>query len=199
VGVGEEAAAAGRLCVAGESELGRQGDLRFAAASGETVQPGPVDPAFPFGEGLGQVARAQWSKQGVADARVPLHDGHRLPALRLRPLTNELTGDDEIETVRVYPFPRLAQHEDLAVETRVEVGAVAVARVEHDVLVLLYDIDDVQPDTQSLGHPQGIVAFLPVPVSFTDRMDVVLDTEAGVKVGACHMHTLPQHDPGREQ
>src|SRR5690606_23178511 len=42
-------------------------------------------------------------------------------------------------------------------KARVHVRAVTVFRIQHHVLVLFGDIDDVQLDTETLGHPQGIV------------------------------------------
>ena len=54
---------------------------------------------------------------------------------------------------------RLIDHEDLAVEARVQMRAVAVLRIQHDVFVLLGDVDDVQLDAELLGRPQRVVAL----------------------------------------
>ena len=54
---------------------------------------------------------------------------------------------------------RLIDHEDLAVETGIQMRAVAVLGIEHDVLVFLGDVDDVELDAELFGDPQRVVAF----------------------------------------
>ena len=64
--------------------------------------------------------------------------------LRLGSLADDLARDHEVETpVQHVLGEGLVDHEDLAVETGIEVRAIAVLRVQDDVLVFVDDIDDV--------------------------------------------------------
>ena len=77
--------------------------------------------------------------------------------------------------------------------------AVAVLGVEHDVLVFLDDVDDMQLDPQRFSRPQGVVALGLVLVFFADRVGVALDAKAGKKIHALDMHTLLHHHLGGEK
>ncbi len=72
-------------------------------------------------------------------------------------------------------------------------------RVEHDLLVLVDDIDDVKLDPQLLRHPKGIVALGTVTVLLTDRMGMAFDAEAGVKIDPFDVHALILHHLGGQQ
>src|SRR5690606_30738672 len=102
-------------------------------------------------------------------------------------------GDDEIEPVGLHPFARLAHHEALAVEARIEVRAVSLLGVDHDFLVVLDHVDDVQLDAELLRHPEGVVALRPGALVAPDRLGVPLDAEARVEVDAFHVHAVVLH------
>ena len=198
--VGQEAAAAGGLGVVLQAETARQLDLRLAVAAGEIVQPRAVHPALALGQSLGQVERAERAQQAVVGAGLAADDGHGFLALALGPLAHHLAGDDEIEALLAGQLTGLVQHqgglvdhEDLAVQAGVQMGAVAVLGVEHHILVLLGDINDVQLDAQLLGHPEGVVALVLVLVFLADRVGVALHAEAGEEVHPFHVNALLLH------
>ena len=199
--VGEEAAPPGRLGVVLEAEVGREGELGLARAPGEVVQALAVHPALALREGRGQPLRAQGAKEPVVRPRFPRHHRHGLATLRLRALADHLPGDDEVEAALLHPLPRPADHEGLAVETRVEVRAVAVLRVEDDPLVLLDHVDEVELDPELLRDPErvvpGVAAALPVRAP-ADRVGVPLDAEAGEEVDALDVDPLVEDGPRRE-
>ena len=151
--IGQKTAAAGRLRVLLETELARQRHLRLARAPGEVLQLRPVDPAFALGQGFFQVQRAKRPQQAILGARFARNDRHGALALRHRSLADDFAGDDKIETVGVDPLQCLADHEDLAIEAGIEVGAITVPGIEHDVLVFIDNVDDMQPDVELLGDP----------------------------------------------
>jgi Rieske Fe-S protein len=95
-----------------------------------------------------------------------------------------------LEVARTDPFQCLADHEDLAVETRVEVVPVAVLGVEHDVLVLLDDVDEVQVYTELVRRPQGVIPFRFVAFVVANGVGMSLDAEAGVKIDALDVYSL---------
>ncbi len=128
-----------------------------------------------------------------------LDDRHGVFALRFGSLADDLTGDDEIEALVLDPFTRLAHHEHLAVEAGVEVRAVAVTRVEDHVFVFFDDVNDMQLDTELLGNPERVVAFLPVAVFLTDGVGVPFDTETGEEIDALDVDALSLNDLGRQQ
>ena len=88
----------------------------------------------------------------------------------------------------------LADHEYLAIQAGVEIGAVTVLGIEQDVFVFIDDVDDVQLDAELLGHPQRVVAFGLGPVFFANCVGVALDAEAGKKINAFHGDALIQND-----
>jgi hypothetical protein len=90
-------------------------------------------------------------------------------------LADHLAGDDEVEAVFLDPLFRLGDHEHLAVEAGVEVGAIAMLGVEQDLLVFLDDVDDVQLDAELFRHPQGIVALGSGAILGADGVGVALD------------------------
>jgi hypothetical protein len=188
--VGEKAAAARGLGVVGEAVLRGERHLRLARAAVEVLELLAVHPAFALGQGLGQELGAQRAQQAIEGAGFARHHRHGVLALRHRPLADDLAGDDEVEAVRLHPFARLAHHEALAVETRVQVRAVAVLRVDDDVLVLVDDVDDVQLDAELLGHPQCVVALGFELVLAADGVRVALDAEAGIEVDALDVDAL---------
>ena len=163
------------------------------------MQTFPVDPAFALRQRRRQVARAQRSKQAVADAGIALYQRHGVLALRFRALSDDLAGDHEVEPVLFYPLARLADHEDLAIETGVQIGAVAVLRVQHDIFVLIDDVDDVQAHAELLRDPQRVVALRSGAVVPADRVGVALDAESGKEVHAFDVHTLLQNHLCGEQ
>jgi hypothetical protein len=61
-------------------------------------------------------------------------------------LTDHLPGDHEIETVTFDPVTRPGNHEYLAVEAGIQVGAITIVRIEHHLFVFIDDIDNVQLD-----------------------------------------------------
>jgi hypothetical protein len=80
------------------------------------------------------------------------------------------------------------------IQAGVEVLAVAVARVEQHVLVLVDDVDDMQPDAELLGDPQRVVALRLGPLLPADGMGVPLDAEAGEEVDSLDVDSLLLHD-----
>ena len=149
----EKTAATGRLRIVGKPVVCSQRHLWFAAATGKSMHPVTSYPAFTLGQGGWKVLRTQRSQQTILDSRLMLHDRHGLLALRFRALTDHLSGDHEVEAPLLYPFARLAHHEDLAIEAGVHVGTVAVPGVEHDVLVLVDNIHDMQLDAELFRDP----------------------------------------------
>jgi hypothetical protein len=85
-------------------------------------------------------------------------------------------------------------HEDFAIQARIEVGTVTVFRIDHDILVLLDDIEDMQFDAQLFGNPQRIVAFGFGLVLFTDGVCMTLHTKTGEEIKTFDMNTLFQDD-----
>jgi hypothetical protein len=75
-------------------------------------------------------------------------------------------------------------HEYLAIEAGVQIGAIAMLWVDHDVLVLINDVDNVQLDAELLGDPQRVVAFNPVTVVFADGVSMPFDAKAGKEIDA---------------
>jgi hypothetical protein len=75
-------------------------------------------------------------------------------------------------------------HENLAIEARIQIGAIAMLRVDHDVLVFLDDIDNVQLDAELFCDPQRVVAFNPVTVVFADGVSMPFDAKAGKEIDA---------------
>ena len=72
-------------------------------------------------------------------------------------------------------------------------------RVNDDILVLLDDVDNMQLDTQLFRRPQGVIAFWPGAVLFTNSVGVSLDTKTGVKINALDMYTLVHHHARSQQ
>ena len=124
---------------------------------------------------------------------------HHALALRFRPLTDHFAGNDEIETVLPDPFVGLVHHEDLAVQAGIQVRSIAVFRVDHDVLVLVYDVDDVQLDAELLGNPQRIIAFDPAAVTIAYGISVPFHAKASVKINSLDVDSLLLDQPGGEQ
>ena len=81
VGVGQEAAATGRLGKVLQTKLIGQRNLWFAAAPGKAIQTGAVDPAFSFRQGLGQVHGTQGPEQAVISTGFLGNDRHGFLAL----------------------------------------------------------------------------------------------------------------------
>lgn len=143
----------------------------------------------------------------AANGRLPRFAGnhrHGPLALALGPLTDHFSSDYEIETVIAEKaafdeqFTRFFHHENLAVETRVHVGTVAVFRVQQHILVFLDDINEVQWDTELFGHPQRVIAFGFGAFVLADRMGVAFDAETREKIYSFDVHTLVHHHPGGE-
>ncbi len=111
-------------------------------------------------------------------------------ALRHRPLADHFAGDDEIETVFLHPLLGLVDHEDLTVQARVQIGAVTVFGIEQHLFVFFDDIDDVQLDTELLGHPQRVVTLDLVGILLTDGVGVAFDAKPGKKIDAFDMDAL---------
>ena len=114
------------------------------------------------------------------------------------PLSEHLTGNDEIEIIGFHPVFGPAHHETLAVETRIEVGSVSVFRIEHDLLVRLDYINDVELDTNLFGSPQCVVALLFLAVLVSDRVGVPFHTESSEEIQSFNMDALLKHDTGRQ-
>ena len=121
-----------------------------------------------------------------------------LLALRHRSLPDDFTGDYKIEVVGLHPFPRLFDHEALAIETGIDVGAVTVLRVDNDVFVFLDDIDDMQFYSQLLRGPQGVIALRSGSIPVANRMGMTFDAEPGKKIDTFDMDTLIKDNPGCE-
>ena len=196
--VGQEAAAAGRLGIVLETILGRERDLPLAAATAEIVQPLTLDPTLALGQARRQQLGAERAQQPVRGAGLPRHHRQGVSTLRLRPLADHLAGEDEIEAALLHPLPRLADHEGLAVETGIEVGAIAVLGIEDDVLVFFDDIDDVELDSQLLGDPQSVVASRPGLGFVANCVGVPLDTETREEVEPFDVHALVENDLCRQ-
>ena len=143
--------------------------------------------------------RAQRSQQEVVGAGFARDDRHGFLALRLGALADHLAGNDEIEPpVAKAPCAGLVDHEDLAIEARVQVLAVAVLRVDHDVLVFRGHIDDVQLDTELLRHPQRVVPARLGAAFLADGVGVALHAEAGVEIQPLDMYALLLDDLCRQ-
>ena len=111
-------------------------------------------------------------------------------------MSDDLAGDDEIKAIVLRPLFGLVDHEDLAVQARIQVGTITVFWVGQDILVFLDDVDDMQFDTQLLGRPQGVVALGFLPVLLADRMGMPLHAEPGIEIDAFNMDALLENDPG---
>ena len=68
--------------------------------------------------------------------------------------------------------------------------------IDHDLLVFLDDIDEMQPDTQLFGHPQCVVALGTHPVLLTDGMGMAFHAKPGKKIDALDVDALV-HDHAR--
>lgn len=101
------------------------------------------------------------------------------------PLAPHLTGDNEVETVFLDPLPGLADHEHLAVEAGIEVGAIPMFGVEQHLFVFLDHIDDVQLDVELFRHPhpKGVVALGLAKLPGADGVRMAFDAETGKEQG----------------
>ena len=76
--------------------------------------------------------------------------------------------------------------------------AVAMTRIQHDVFILVYDVDNMKPNAELFRRMQGTVAQdAPLPV-LAHGMGVSLDAKAGKKVDTFDVDPLIQYQPGRE-
>jgi len=131
-------------------------------------------------------------------ARIEKRMSKRFPALNGVALADDLAGDDEIKVIGLHPLAGLADHETLAVQAGVQIGAVTVLRVDDDLLVFLDDLDHVEFDTQLFRHPQGIVALGAFAVLAADGVGMTLDAETGVEIDPLDMHPLVEYQTGRQ-
>ena len=71
--------------------------------------------------------------------------------------------------------------------------------IDHDVLVFIDDVDDVQLDAELLGDPERVVAFRPAAIMLANRMGMSFDTEAGKEIDAFDLDTLLLDQLGSQQ
>ena len=160
--IGEKAASAGRLRELFEAEAVGEFDLRFAIATVKSVTDARDSPSLLVRAAVGGRFSAVSGRSSRSLRTGFARDQrHRVAALRFRTLPDDFAGNDEVETVLFHESPgaRLIDHEDLAVEARIQMRAVSVLRIQDDVFVLLGDVDDVQLDAELLGRPQRVVAL----------------------------------------
>ncbi len=114
-------------------------------------------------------------------------------------MTDDFPGNDEVEILLLDPLLRLVHHENLAVQAGVQIGAVAVARVDDDILVFLDHVDDVQLDAELFGNPQRIVALGPAAIASANRMRVALDAKSGEEIDPLDFDSLALNQFCRQQ
>ncbi len=194
--IGQEAAAAGGLRVLRETESRGKFDLRFSIAAVKTKQVFAIHPAFALRQRRRQVQRRQRSQQSILRTGFARDQRHRVAALRHRPLADDFAGDDEVAAVFLHESPRarLIDHEDLAVETRIQMRPVAVFRIQDDVFVRLGDVDDVEFDAELFGNPQRAVALRLALVLRADRVRVPLNAESREEVQAFDVNAFVDDD-----
>ena len=71
-----------------------------------------------------------------------------------------------------------------------------MSRIDHDILVLFNDINDVKPYAQLFRDPQSVVAFAALAV--TNCVGVPLHTKTGKEIEAFDVDTLILDNPGSE-
>jgi len=198
--VGEVAAPAGRLRPLADPELLRQRHLPLARAAADVEEPAPVhQPLLLRDGGLEQQGRER-PEQPALEPRLALDDAERVPALALGALPQHLAGEDEVRLLRLQDLLRPPHHEDAAVHAGVGVGAVAPARVDQHVeVVLARDVDVLDVDLEVGGGPQRLV-LRDGPVGAAALAPLGLgDAEAGVEVHRLDLDALALHQRQRQR
>ena len=146
------------------------GELHLAAAgpSADIEQPLPVDEPLLLGDRRLEQLRAQRTEKPSLETALLLDRLHRLPVLRHRPLSQHLAGEDEVRPRLLHPPPGQAKHEDPAVDAGVDVGPVAVGRVEEEFEIFRREVDALHGDAE-----RGRELALPVVEIFAQRPGAV--------------------------
>ena len=76
----------------------------------------------------------------------------------------------------------------------IQVGPIPVPGIEHNILVLIDDVDNVQLDSQLLRRPQCIVALRPCTILFANGMGMAFDANRITSYNVCYTKLLrPSH------
>jgi len=110
--------------------------------------------------------------------------------LRHWTLAYDFAGNNEVESVFLHPLIGMSNHEAFAIQAGVEIRTVTMFGIDYDIFIFLYDIDDMQLDSQLLRYPQRVVAFRLGAVFMPDSMGMAFHAKPGKEIDTFYVDAL---------
>ena len=142
VGLFDQHAPSSRLRVAGDTELLRQGHLLLTTSPFDRQEVRSTQPPLLHGKRVRKQVRRKGTDESIPEPTLLGRSQERAVMLRLRSLPEDLAGEDELRALFLHHPPGDPQHEDPAIDARVDPPAVAVLRIADDVQMLGGDVDN---------------------------------------------------------
>jgi hypothetical protein len=100
--------------------------LTLAGSALDIQQTGSIYLSLSFGYGFGEKLCTEGTEDMVGIAGLPGDKIQRLPVLRHGPFTQDLTGEEEIESLLLHDPARVAEHHGMAVNAWIHVLAIPI-------------------------------------------------------------------------